>query len=106
VRLESFEIRHGSGGRGRWRGGAGAVRKMRFLEPMTAAILSGHRLVRPHGMAGGEPGAAGRNYVLRARSDGTEGERTELGPFDQTEMAAGDVFVVESPGGGGYGAPH
>jgi 5-oxoprolinase (ATP-hydrolysing) len=106
VRLESFEIRHGSGGRGRWRGGAGAVRKVRFLEPMTAAILSGHRLVRPHGMAGGEPGAAGRNYVLRARSDGTEGERTELGPFDQTEMAAGDVFVVESPGGGGYGAPH
>jgi 5-oxoprolinase (ATP-hydrolysing) len=106
VRLESFEIRHGSGGRGRWRGGAGAVRKMRFLEPMTAAILSGHRLVRPHGMAGGEPGAAGRNYVLRARSDGTGRERTELGPFDQTEMAAGDVFVVESPGGGGYGAPH
>jgi len=106
VRLESFEIRHGSGGRGRWRGGSGAVRRMRFLEPMTAAILSGHRLVRPHGMAGGEPGKAGCNYVLRTRSDGTEGERTALGPFDQTEMGAGDVFVVESPGGGGYGAPH
>ncbi|HYR34947.1 MAG TPA: hydantoinase B/oxoprolinase family protein, partial [Burkholderiales bacterium] len=105
VRLESFEIRHGSGGRGRWRGGNGAVRRMRFLEPMTAAILSGHRLVRPHGMAGGEPGEAGRNYVLRARRDGNAGERTELGPFDQTEMAAGDVFVVESPGGGGYGRP-
>jgi 5-oxoprolinase (ATP-hydrolysing) len=74
---------------------------MRFLEPMTAAILSGHRLVRPHGMAGGEPGEAGRNYVLRVNA-----ERMELGPFDQTEMAAGDVFVVESPGGGGYGAPH
>jgi 5-oxoprolinase (ATP-hydrolysing) len=100
VRLESFEIRHGSGGRGRWSGGAGAVRRMRFLEPMTAAILSGHRLVRPHGMAGGEPGEAGRNFVLR-----TDGRRTELGPFDQTEMAAGDVFVVESPGGGGYGSP-
>jgi len=99
VRLESFEIRQGSGGRGRWRGGHGAVRRVRFLEPMTAAILSGHRLVRPHGMAGGEPGAAGRNYVLRA-----DGRRTELGPFDQTEMAAGDVFVCESPGGGGYGA--
>ena len=100
VRLESFEIRHGSGGRGRWRGGNGAVRRMRFLEPMTAAILSGHRLVRPHGMDGGEPGQPGQNYVLRVN-----GERTELGPFDQTEMAAGDVFVVESPGGGGYGAP-
>jgi 5-oxoprolinase (ATP-hydrolysing) len=99
VRLESFEIRRGSGGRGRWRGGDGAVRKLRFLEPMTAAILSSHRLVQPHGMAGGEPGAAGRNYVLRA-----DGSASELGPFDQTEMAAGDVFVCESPGGGGYGA--
>jgi 5-oxoprolinase (ATP-hydrolysing) len=99
VRLERFEIRRGSGGRGRWRGGEGALRAVRFLEPMTAAILSGHRLVQPHGMAGGEPGAAGRNYVLRA-----DGRRDELGPFDQTEMAAGDVFVCESPGGGGYGA--
>jgi len=99
VRLERFEIRRGSGGRGRWRGGDGALRAVRFLEPMTAAILSGHRLVQPHGMAGGEPGAAGRNYVLRAG-----GRRDELGPFDQTEMAAGDVFVCESPGGGGYGA--
>src|SRR5437763_3826668 len=97
-RLERFEIRYGSGGRGRWRGGHGAVRRVRFLEPMTAAILSGHRLVRPHGMAGGEPGAPGRNYVLRG-----DGRRSELGPFDQTEMAAGDVFVVESPGGGGFG---
>jgi 5-oxoprolinase (ATP-hydrolysing) len=98
VRLESFEIRHGSGGHGRWQGGNGAVRRMRFLEPMTAAILSGHRLVPPHGMAGGEAGAPGRNSVERA-----DGSRTELGPFDQTEMAAGDVFVIESPGGGGYG---
>jgi 5-oxoprolinase (ATP-hydrolysing) len=99
VRLESFEIRHGSGGRGRWRGGHGAVRRVRFLEPMTAAILSGHRLVRPHGLAGGEPGAAGRNYVERV-----DGSVSELGPFDQTEMAAGDVFVIQAPGGGGYGA--
>jgi 5-oxoprolinase (ATP-hydrolysing) len=98
VVLESFEVRPGSGGRGRWRGGNGAVRRVRFLEPMTAAILSGHRTVAPHGMAGGEPGQTGRNYVLR--SDGT---RTDLGPFDQTEMARGDVFVIETPGGGGYG---
>jgi len=100
VLLESFEIRPGSGGRGRRRGGHGAVRRVRFLEAMTAAILSGHRLVRPHGMAGGEPGQPGRNYVLRA-----DGRRVELGPFDQAEMAPGDVFVVETPGGGGYGAP-
>jgi 5-oxoprolinase (ATP-hydrolysing) len=100
VRLESFEIRRGSGGRGRWRGGDGAVRRVRFLEAMTAAILSGHRLVRPHGLAGGEDGKAGRNYVIRA-----DGNRVELGPYDQTEMAAGDVFVIETPGGGGYGAP-
>ena len=99
VRLESFEIRAGSGGRGRRRGGHGAVRRVRFLEPMTAAILSGHRLVRPHGMAGGEPGAAGKNYVLRA-----DGSRVELGPYDQIEMSAGDLFVIETPGGGGFGA--
>jgi 5-oxoprolinase (ATP-hydrolysing) len=98
VLLEGFEIRPGSGGRGRHRGGHGAVRRVRFLEAMTAAILSGHRLVRPHGMAGGEPGQPGRNYVLRG-----DGRRVELGPFDQAEMAPGDVFVVETPGGGGYG---
>ena len=98
VRLESFEIRRGSGGAGRWRGGDGAVRRVRFLEPMTAAILSGHRRVRPHGLAGGEPGQPGRNYVLRA-----DGSRTDLEPFDETGMEAGDVFVIETPGGGGYG---
>ena len=98
VLLESFEIRDGSGGRGRWRGGHGAVRRIRFLQSMTAAILSGRRLVRPHGLAGGEPGMPGRNYVIRAG-----GRRDELGPFAQTEMAAGDVFVIETPGGGGYG---
>ena len=66
---------------------------------MTAAILSGHRLVRPHGMAGGAAGAAGNNYVLRS-----DGSRTGLGPFDQTEMNPDDVFVIETPGGGGFGA--
>src|SRR4051812_36056527 len=98
VLLDSFAIRPDSGGRGRRRGGRGAVRRVRFLEAMTAAILSGHRLVRPHGMAGGEPGRPGINYVVRA-----DGRRVELGPFDQAEMAPGDVFVVETPGGGGYG---
>ena len=101
VLLESFEIRlgsGGSGGAGGHRGGHGAVRRVRFLEPMTAAILSNHRKVPPHGMAGGKPGAPGHNYVLRA-----DGTRVELGPTDRIEMRAGDVFVVETPGGGGYG---
>ena len=99
VLLESFEIRRGSGGAGRHRGGHGAVRRVRFLEPLTAAILSNHRRVPPHGMAGGKPGAVGHNYVLRV-----DGSRVELGPTDRVEMVAGDVFVVETPGGGGYGA--
>jgi 5-oxoprolinase (ATP-hydrolysing) len=99
VLLESFAIRAGSGGAGRHRGGHGAVRRVRFLEPLTAAILSNHRRVAPHGMAGGKPGAPGHNHVLRA-----DGSRVELGPTDRTEMAAGDVFIVETPGGGGYGA--
>jgi len=100
VLLESFSIRRGSGGRGRHRGGDGTVRRVRFLEPMTAAILSSHRQVAPFGLAGGEPGATGRNRVERA-----DGRVEELGGTDQTEMAAGDVFVIETPGGGGHGAP-
>jgi 5-oxoprolinase (ATP-hydrolysing) len=99
VLLESFAIRAGSGGTGRRRGGHGAVRRVRFLEPMTAAILSNHRSVAPHGMAGGAPGVPGRNSVLRAA-----GGEVALGPTDRTEMLAGDVFVIETPGGGGYGA--
>ena len=100
VLLERFAIRRGSGGAGRWRGGDGAVRRVRFLEPMTAAILSGHRRIAPYGMAGGEPGALGRNWVERA-----DGSRTELGGADKTEVNPGDVFVIETPGGGGFGAP-
>ena len=69
VRLESYEIRHGSGGGGRYPGGDGGVRRMRFLEDMTAAILSNNRLHAPFGLSGGQPGAMGRNYVERA--DGT-----------------------------------
>jgi 5-oxoprolinase (ATP-hydrolysing) len=99
VLLEAFEIRRGSGGAGRHRGGDGAVRRVRFLEPMTAAILSNHRRVAPHGLAGGRPGAPGHNHVLRAG-----GGRLELGATDRTEMTIGDVFVLETPGGGGYGA--
>jgi len=100
VRLESFEIRRGSGGNGHHRGGDGTIRRVRFLEAMTAAILSGHRRIPPYGMAGGEPGALGRNWVER-----TTGERDILGPADHTDIAAGDIFVIETPGGGGYGPP-
>lgn len=98
VRLESYEIRAGSGGAGRYRGGDGGVRRVRFLEPMTAAILSNNRRYAPFGLAGGGEGRMGRNYVERA-----DGRIDELGPQDSTELAAGDVFVVETPGGGGYG---
>jgi 5-oxoprolinase (ATP-hydrolysing) len=98
VRIDAHEIRKGSGGAGRWHGGNGATRRVRFLEPMTAAILSGHRRVPPYGMAGGASGDVGRNWVERA-----DGSRTDLGYADETQMGTGDVFVIETPGGGGYG---
>jgi len=99
VRVDHFAIRHGSGGGGRWRGGDGAVRRIRFLEPMTAAILSGHRRVPPHGLAGGQPGATGRNAITRA-----DGSVEELDSCARAEMQPGDVFIIETPGGGGFGA--
>ncbi|MCB0911242.1 MAG: hydantoinase B/oxoprolinase family protein, partial [Propionibacteriaceae bacterium] len=98
VLLEEFAIRPGSGGDGRWRGGDGAMRRIRFLEPMTASTLSGHRRVPPYGMAGGRPGEVGRNLVHRA--DGTE---VELAGCDSVELATGDVLEIRTPGGGGYG---
>ena len=98
VRLESYEIRHGSGGEGQWRGGNGGVRKVRFLEPMTAAILSNNRVHAPFGMAGGEVGATGVNTVVRA-----DGSTEHLAHIGKTAMAAGDMFIIETPGGGGFG---
>jgi 5-oxoprolinase (ATP-hydrolysing) len=99
VRLDSYEIRHGSGGAGRWRGGDGGVRRVRFLEPMTASILSNGRRVPAFGLAGGQPGALGINRVERA--DGRTELLTHIG---SVPMKAGDVFVIETPGGGGWGA--
>jgi len=98
VLLESFHIRHGCGGRGRYRGGDGAVRRVRFLETMNAAILSSHRRIPPYGLAGGEPGQVGRNSVERAN-----GKVESLGGCAETMMRPGDVLVIETPGGGGYG---
>jgi len=100
VRLESYAIRAGSGGAGRWHGGDGGVRRLRFLEPMTASILSNGRVVPAFGMAGGLPGALGINRVERA-----DGGAETLAHIGSAEMAAGDVFVIETPGGGGYGPP-
>ncbi|MFJ8617845.1 hydantoinase B/oxoprolinase family protein [Streptomyces clavifer] len=100
VLLESFAVRAGSGGTGRWHGGCGTERRIRFLEPVTVALLSGHRRVAPYGMAGGGPGALGGQHIERA--DGTV---TPLNGCDTTELDTGDVLVLRTPGGGGYGAP-
>jgi 5-oxoprolinase (ATP-hydrolysing) len=100
VRLESYALRPGSGGAGRWRGGDGGVRRVRFLEAMTASILSNGRTVPAFGMAGGLPGALGVNRVERA-----DGRIETLAHIGQVEMQPGDVFVVETPGGGGWGEP-
>ncbi|MFD1106485.1 hydantoinase B/oxoprolinase family protein [Sphingobium olei] len=99
VLLEEFSVREGSGGAGRHRGGDGAVRRIRFLEDMTAGILSNRRTVPPFGLKGGAPGAVGRNRVERA--DGTV---EPLGPTATAQLRAGDAFVIETPGGGGFGA--
>jgi 5-oxoprolinase (ATP-hydrolysing) len=98
VILESFAIRAGSGGKGAHKGGCGVVRRVRFLEAMTASILSDHRRVPPFGVNGGEPGQVGRNWVVRG-----DGSIEELAGADRTEMKLGDVFVIETPGGGGFG---
>ena len=100
VVLESFGISRGSGGAGRWRGGDGTRRRIRFLEAMDLTVLSQHRIVAPYGLAGGEDGRCGRNWV--ERTDGTADEMTGQ---DHRRVAAGDVFVLETPSGGGYGPP-
>jgi len=100
VRVESYTIRRNSGGSGRWRGGDGGVRRLRFLEPMTISTLTGHRRVPAFGLHGGEPGALGRHWV--EHPDGTV---TPMEGCDTAQLQPGDVFVIETPGGGGYGTP-
>jgi 5-oxoprolinase (ATP-hydrolysing) len=99
VRLDSYEIRSRSGGGGRFKGGDGGVRRVRFLEPMTASILSNGRLHGAFGVAGGEPGLVGENHVERA-----DGRIEALGHIGEVQVAPGDVMVIKSPGGGGYGS--
>ena len=98
VRLESYEIRRGSGGAGRWRGGDGGVRRVRFLEAMTASILSNGRQVPSFGMGGGQPGQVGLNRVVRLN-----GQVQSLEHIGSAEMAPGDIFEIHTPGGGGFG---
>ncbi|MEU9121495.1 hydantoinase B/oxoprolinase family protein [Streptomyces sp. NPDC048506] len=100
VRVDGFAVRTGSGGSGRWHGGCGVERRLRFLEPMTIALLTNHRRVPPYGMAGGAPGALGVNSLERA-----DGSREELRGCDAAEVGVDDVLVVRTPGGGGYGVP-
>jgi 5-oxoprolinase (ATP-hydrolysing) len=98
VLVEEFRIRAGSGGAGQWRGGDGAVRKIRFREAMEAGILSGRRLTRPFGLAGGEAALPGITRVER-----TSGEVEVLNSTAGVTMNPGDAIVIETPGGGGYG---
>ena len=98
VMLDGFSVRHGSGGQGRWRGGDGAERRIRFLEPMSVAVLANSRRVAPSGLKGGSDGQVGRGWVERA-----DGSRLVLSGTDKAEMNDGDVLVIQTPGGGGYG---
>ena len=98
VIVESFAIRKGSGGNGKWHGGDGTVRQIKFTEDVDAAILSNHRRIAPFGLAGGEHATTGSNRIIRA--DGTE---EQLSGTATVKLEAGDTFVIETPGGGGFG---
>ncbi|HEX4497714.1 MAG TPA: hydantoinase B/oxoprolinase family protein, partial [Thermoanaerobaculia bacterium] len=98
VRLDRFALRQRSGGAGRWHGGDGAVREIVFLEPMLLSLLSQHRVERPYGMEGGEPGQTGRQRLVRAT-----GEVEELASIDGRDVGPGDRLILETPGGGGWG---
>ncbi|MDJ0680502.1 MAG: hydantoinase B/oxoprolinase family protein [Xenococcaceae cyanobacterium MO_167.B52] len=98
VLLESFSIRKNSGGQGKYHGGNGVVRKVRFLETMTAGILSSSRVNSPFGLAGGEAGKTGKNYVTKK-----SGISQQLNSTATVQMQPGDTFVIETPGGGAFG---
>ena len=101
VRLERFAIRRGSGGNGEHQGGDGVIREVMFLESMRANILSNRRRVAPRGLLGGSDAKPGRNWVVR--SDGSLEMLTATSSID---VAPGDLFVIETPGGGGFGTRH
>ena len=99
VRVEAFGIRRGSGGEGRYRGGDGAIRTLRFLEPMTVSLLANRRRIAPHGLSGGGDALPGRGRLIRAN-----GRMLEIGHRASLEVGAGDVLIIETPGGGGFGS--
>ncbi len=98
VVLEDFHIRRNAGGHGKWSGGGGIRRTVRFLEQMDVSLLTGHRRVPPFGLEGGEPGEVGHNWCRRA-----DGTLEELKACDQTRVSAGDAIIIQTPTGGGYG---
>ena len=100
VILESFSIRKGSGGNGKWTGGDGVIRRIRFTDSVDASILSNHRRVPPFGFDGGENGKTGRNTIQRSN-----GRKERLGATGTSQLNAGDTLIIETPGGGGYGSP-
>ena len=100
VQLERFAIRRGSGGAGHWRGGDGVERRIRFLSPLSISMVTQHRIVSPFGLNGGDDGAVGQQWIERAA-----GGRVDLCSVDGTEVDSGDVLVLRTPGGGGWGKP-
>jgi 5-oxoprolinase (ATP-hydrolysing) len=99
MRVREFSIRRGSGGDGLHRGGDGVVRRLEFLRPLTLSLLTQRRGPHPpYGMAGGEAGRLGANRLIRA-----DGSEIQLGGIEQIEVAVGDILIVETPGGGGFG---
>ncbi|QDZ20245.1 hydantoinase B/oxoprolinase [Chloropicon primus] len=101
VRVDTFEIRLGSGGAGKWTGGCGVTREIVFGEEMNLSILSNRRRIAPYGMQGGSDGEKGRHWVVRGKT----GEKVEMGPCDKVTIYEGDKFVMHTPSGGGYGKP-
>jgi 5-oxoprolinase (ATP-hydrolysing) len=100
VRLEEFSVRTNTGGAGRHKGGDGVTRKLRFLEPMTVNLITGHRINPTYALAGGQPGGLGKNWLERA-----DASRQQLAGIDQVDIQINDMVVIQTPGGGGYGKP-
>lgn len=98
VRLLRFEIRENSGGKGKFSGGEGVEREILFLEPVSLSVLTQHRIQKPYGLAGGLSGKLGEQYLIRAN-----GDRLDLKSIDGADILAGDIFVIKTPGGGGWG---
>ena len=99
VRLEEFSIRKNSGGKGNYSGGDGVTRKLRFLEPMTVTTLCSHRKIKPFGVNGGNPGECGREWL-----ETNDGKIVNLKGNDSCQVKENDLFIMETPGGGGFGS--